>query len=145
MQPNNIDIEKYHPQPIIRWIDCCGIITSKVNLKNRAVKVSPRGMSISTDKLFNTTVKNFASLCGITTNFNNLLVRISPDKQAQIYVDNFPFIANVLLNKKKQSGSIVFEDEIDDIASIKFADSFSDVSPQDNEQVIWVFRHGFFL
>lgn len=143
MQPNNIDIEKYHPQPIIRRIDCCGIITSKVNLKNRAVKVSPRGMSISTDKLFNTTVKNFASLCGITTNFNNLLVRISPDKQAQIYVDNFPFIANVLLNKKKQSGSIVFEDEIDDIASIKFADSFSDVSPQDNEQVIWVFRHGF--
>ena len=131
------------PQPIIQRVDCCGVVASKVNMKNRAVRISPHGVSISTDKLFNTTVKSLAALCGITTNFNNLLVRISPDKQAKIYVDNFPFMANVLLNKKKQSGCAIFENEIDDIASIKFADSFNDVSPQDNEQVIWVFRHNF--
>lgn len=143
MSQNNFDIEKYLSRPILRSIDCCGITVGKVNLKNRAVSVSPYGMSISTDKLFNTTVKSLAALCGITTNFNNLLVRISPDKQAKIYVDNFPFMVNVLLNKKKQSGCAIFESEIDDIASIRFADSFNDVSPQDNEQVIWVFRHNF--
>lgn len=143
MQPNDFDIEKHRPQPLLRSINCCGIITGKGNLRSRTVKVSPYGMSVSTDKLFNTTIKSLASLCGITTNFNNLLVRISPDKQAKIYVDNFPFSIGVLLNKKKEAGYAIFDSEVDDIASISFSDSFYDVSPQDNEQVVWVFRHDF--
>ena len=136
MQPNDFDIEKHRPQPLLRSINCCGIITGKGNLKSRTVKVSPYGMSVSTDKLFNTTVKSLASLCGITTNFNNLLIRISPDKQAKIYVDIFPFSIGVLLNKKKEAGLAIFDSEVDDIASISFSDAFYDVSPQDNEQVV---------
>lgn len=130
-------------KPIEKELVLEGFTVTRPNLRTHKVPVAKIGFITSEDDKFITYANSLMHMVGIYRNINNMLIKISSDNKAKIYVDNFPIVTNVILNTDKSLGTVVFENEIEDITSVHFADAFEDVSPVDGDKVICLLRHKF--
>lgn len=73
---------------------------------------------------------------------NKLLVVITPNNTAKIY-KLFPQSFKILAKRDISKGLPVVEDDIADITSLEFVDSFYKIEINDDDKIIFLFRLGF--
>lgn len=136
------------PKPIVKNIgNVVGLSTGNMNYKTKTVSILPKGCITSEEPYFFVFVKNAMAVLQLSytnSQINQVLAILDSDGKATIYVDNFPLLKSVILNKgKPKLPALVYESEIEDIIDVKFKDDFVDITPNDGSKVLCLIREGF--
>lgn len=130
-------------KPIKKRLQIDGFTISRQNYKTKKVLVASKGWITSKDDSFISYINSIFKLCGIYKEVNNVLIKVYDNYDAEIYIDNFPITTNVIIDKPKKAGTVVFDNEIEDIISVSFKDSFNNLTPKDGDKIICLLRHKF--
>jgi len=128
-------------QPLIRENVQLGGIAMEPALADDEFQVLVKGsFSSIDDHFFNEVATHLMHLLGVPQQ-DSMLVVISPDRVASIYLGNFPQSMTILPKGAVKAGQAVYESDIADIQRIRFEDDKQNCGPKNGDQLVWLFRH----
>jgi len=117
-------------------------ITLKSALAGEKVELTTKGALSSYDydfqHFFDSVLQHFIAH-PFLHQLNQLLIHIKSDNTAYIYRD-FPLALRVRIIGPKESGHVVFQNEINDIESVTFEDDIAFFDFENGDEIVYLFR-----
>ncbi|WP_150463513.1 hypothetical protein [Francisella sp. XLW-1] len=138
----NEELKKIYNYRRLDKVEIDGITISSA-IKGERVKLSQRAFITSYEDGFDTIANRFCSLLSLSSaSLNKCLVIIHEDNSADLYL-NPPITQAVNLKTTTEKGTAVFSNDIFDISEVFFKDSITDLTPEETDKIIFIFREGF--
>ncbi|APD49821.1 hypothetical protein [Francisella hispaniensis] len=138
----NEELKKIYNYRRLDKVEIDGITISSA-IKGERVKLSQRAFITSYEDGFDTIANQFCSLLSLSSaSLNKCLVIIHEDNSADLYF-NPPMTQIVNLKTATKKGDVITKKDIFDISEVFFKDSITDLTPQEVDKIIFIFREGF--
>ncbi len=120
--------------PIVREPLSLNGISLNSALKGDNVSISVKGSLTSFDVGFHEVSSHLCRVLSIPPAWR-LLVKWN-EAETHIFIDNFPMMLNVRINKTIQKGEHLYKNDITDVSTLSFGDESSNLNPKKGEKVI---------
>ena len=132
--------------PIVREPLSLDGISLNSALKGDNVSISVKGSLTSFDVGFHEVSSHLCHVLSILPAWR-LLVKWN-EVETHIFIDNFPMMLNVRINKSIQKGEHLYKNDIADVSTLSFGDQSNNLNPKKGEKVIAIisaeYLHGLY-